>query len=161
MKAAPISLVDYFTTDLSFSTNKAFSAEKDVQFIETEFSVVPSVIKHSGKSSPDRSWQVSLEIQHQVAPATNFPCSYRVSLVGLFTVATRVKEEDEERTVKVHGASVLYGIAREIVRAVTGRGPHRPVLLPTVSFYETKPTEPPVADGKVPVPPPSKKRTKS
>lgn len=135
MKAAPISLVEYFATDLTLSANRNFSADKPTEVKPGEFNVEVLTQLTSGTQEPHR-WQVTLEIKHQAAVETNFPYAFRLVLVGFFQVESRVKTENEERTVKIHGASVLYGMAREITRAMTGRGPHRAVLLPTVSFYE-------------------------
>jgi len=160
MKPSPISLIDYFATELSCLSNKAFDAAKEIKFVESEYCVSTSTTKNSSGSAQERRWQVSLEIRHQVGPQTNFPYSYRIALVGLFSVSPWVKEEDEERTVKVHGASVLYGMAREIARALTGRGPHRPVLLPTVSFYEAKPQEKVEAEKPAPALVPEKTQKK-
>ena len=138
MKAAPISLVDYFATDLSLATNRNFAADKAVQFVDSEFLVDVALKPISPTTPTDRVWQVTLEVRHTPGPETNFAYSYRVVLVGQFSVAPRVEKTEEERTVRIHGASVLYGMAREIVRALTGRGPFRPVILPTVSFYEQR-----------------------
>lgn len=135
MKPAPISLLEYFASDLAFSANPKFSPEKPTEIKKNEFGVDIG-LQLAPNESVDHRWQLTMEIKHQAAPETNFPYSFRLVLVGFFSVAERVKPEDEERTVKIQGASVLYGMAREIVRAVTGRGPHRPVMLPTVSFYE-------------------------
>jgi preprotein translocase subunit SecB len=41
---------------------------------------------------------------------------------------------------EVNGASMLYGAAREIVRAMTARGPYFQTVLPSVSFYPKKET---------------------
>lgn len=138
MKEAPISLLDYFAADLALATNQAFVADKPIKFNDAEYVVDVSVKRSDSASETERRWQVVLDVRHQPGPETNFPYSYRVTLVGQFDVAQRVKAEDEERTVRIHGASVLYGMTREIVRGLTGRGPYRPVLLPTVSFYEQK-----------------------
>ncbi len=136
MKAAPITLVEYFATDLTLSANRNFAADKPTEVKPGEFVVE---VMNQSVPTPDtnRRWQVTLEIKHQAAADTNFPYAFRLVLVGFFLVEDRVKTENEERTVKIHGASVLYGMAREITRAMTGRGPHRAVMLPTVSFYET------------------------
>lgn len=135
MKAAPISLVEYFATDLALSANRAFSADKPTEVKPGEFTV-EVLAQHTPSTQESRRWQVTLEIKHQAAADTNFPYAFRLVLVGFFLVEAGVKQENEERTVKIHGASVLYGMAREITRAMTGRGPHRAVMLPTVSFYE-------------------------
>lgn len=138
MKLARISLIDYFATDLVLGTNHAFSPDQPVKFEEKDFVVTPTVRKNEGAPLDGRRWQVIVEIRHQPAPGVNFPYSYRVVLVGQFGVQDGVQTEDEERFVRIQGASVLYGMAREIVRALTGRGPYRPVILPTVNFYEQK-----------------------
>jgi preprotein translocase subunit SecB len=153
MKPAPITLIEYFATDLSLVTNRAFIPDKPVQFVEGEFHVDVALARNDRVDQTNRCWQVTLDVRHQPSPATNFPYSYRVVLVGQFNVDPQVKSDDEERTVRIHGASVLYGMTREIVRVLTGRGPYRPVLIPTVSFYEQKETTAmPVAASLVAVP---------
>ncbi len=138
MKPAQISLIEYFATDLVLGTNHTFAPDKPVKFDDKDLQV-DVAIKQNGQAPRDGTrWQVTIEIRHQPAPEVNFPYSYRVVLVGQFGIGPGVQPEDEERFVKIQGASVLYSMAREIVRALTGRGPYRPVILPTVSFYEQK-----------------------
>lgn len=145
MKEGIVNLLVYFATDSALSTNKGFSSEKPIKFGSFEFAVTVSVQKSAAAEGSERRWQVSLDVCHQPAPETNFPYTYRVALVGQFSDAPSVKPEDEERYVRIHGASVLYGMTREFVRVLTGRGPFRPVHIPTVSFYEQKPTASPAA----------------
>ena len=139
MKPAPITLIEYFATDLLLATNHTFQPDKPLQFTESD--LVVEVKTHHNESAPkdENRWQVSLEVRHQPGPAVNFPYSYKVVLIGQFSVATTVAKDSEEWMVRIQGASMLYSMAREIVRALTGRGPYRPVILPTVSFYEQKP----------------------
>lgn len=151
MKPARISLIDYFATDLVLGTNHAFAPDLPVKFEHKDFVVVPAVRKNEDAPRDGQRWQVTLEIRHQPAPGVNFPYSYRVVLVGQFGVQDGVRSEDEERFVRIQGASVLYGMAREIVRALTGRGPYRPVILPTVNFYEQKLQPPAAATPEAPV----------
>ena len=136
--SAPISLIDYFATDLSLATNHAFDPAKPLQFAESDLFIDVATKQNEQAPRDSNRWQVSLEVRHQPAPNANFPYSYRVVLLGQFGVAPTVQAADEERMVRVQGASMLYSMAREIVRALTGRGPYRPVILPTVSFYEQK-----------------------
>lgn len=155
MKQAPISLLEYFATDIALSANPQFSADKPLENNERDFGVDVKV-QQAPKAPEDHRWQVTLELTHQAAPETNFPYAFRVVLVGFFKTESWVKTDDEERMVRIHGASVLFGMSREIVRAMTGRGPHRPVMLPTVSFYEQKPSASEIAPDKsasAPLPP--------
>ncbi|MFA6959389.1 MAG: hypothetical protein WC205_01405 [Opitutaceae bacterium] len=135
MKAAPITLLDYCATDLSFTANREFAQERPVDFRMEDFAATPTV-QLSPRDNEPRRWQLTLEIKHTPVVGCNFPYAYRLVLVGFFRAEDSVTSANEERTVRIHGASVLYGMGREIVRAVTGRGPHRAVLIPTVSFYD-------------------------
>lgn len=149
MKPAPISLLDYFVAELSFTANPEFvdSKPSEASIGDGDFRAEVAVLRQAEA----RHWQVVLEVKQQAAANKNCPYSFRVKVVGLFLAAESVPAQHEERTAKIHGASVLYGVTREVVRAVTGRGPHRAVLIPTVSFYETPPTpklpEPIAADN--------------
>ena len=146
MKLARINLIEYFATDLMLGTNNAFASDRPVHFEDKDLVVHVTAKKNETAPRDGRRWQVTLEIRHQPAPGVNFPYSYRVVLVGQFGVQDGVQSQDEERFVRIQGASVLYGMAREIVRALTGRGPYRSVILPTMNFYERKPDGPsPVA----------------
>ncbi len=135
MKPAPINLLDYFATDIALRANPGFDGNRALEFKIGDFNAEPTVLR-SPSESVERRWQVSLDIRYTPGEGVNYPYAYRVHLVGFFKVEDWVALENEERTVRIHGASVLYGMAREIVRALTGRGPHRPVLIPTVSFYD-------------------------
>lgn len=141
MKPAPINLLEYFVTDLALSANPEFATERPIETKEGDFDVKVRQ-QPAPKAADDHRWQVTLEIIHQSVQGTNVPYAFRVVMVGFFKSESYVKTEDEERMVRIQGASVLYGMAREIVRAMTGRGPHRPVILPTVSFYDAKPSQP-------------------
>ena len=140
MKPAPITLLEYFVTDLTVSANREYKAGEPAKYLETEFIAEPSVLKIPTETDP-RRWQVTLNIKYVPTAGTNFPYAYNVVIVGIFHVEASVAPENEERTVRIQGASVLYGMAREIVRAMTGRGPHRAVLLPIVSFYDPPPPQ--------------------
>lgn len=58
-----------------------------------------------------------------------------IELSGYYRVHENY-ESDPERLIRITGASMLYGVAREMVSAVTARGPHGLLTLPSVSFYE-------------------------
>jgi len=141
MKTAPITLLDYYVTDMSVTANREFAYDKPLDIRSRDFSVTPSVMRVALENEP-RRWQVTLEIKNILNPGINSPYAYRFILVGFFRAEASVTPENEERTVRIQGASVLYGMAREIVRAMTGRGPHRAVLLPTVSFYDPPSPQP-------------------
>jgi hypothetical protein len=66
-----------------------------------------------------------------------------VEIIGFVRASPLVKEEDIERLMRINGTSLVFSAAREIIRAITSRGPFKPILLPTVTFWEAKPPPPP------------------
>jgi preprotein translocase subunit SecB len=83
---------------------------------------------------PNRLMAV-LEIQSQTAPEIKLPYDFRAVLVGYFRLHPEMSIEDRERAMealKTTAASVLYSIARELIAAVTSRGPYPAIVLPTV-----------------------------
>ncbi|HVU31795.1 MAG TPA: protein-export chaperone SecB [Opitutaceae bacterium] len=69
-----------------------------------------------------------------------------VEVMGYFTLSDAVPEKDRDRTVVVHGCTLLFGMVREMVCAVTARGPWPMLTLPTMSFHDLVP---------MPAPPPA------
>jgi preprotein translocase subunit SecB len=160
MKPAAISLLEYFATDLVLGTNPSFRPDQPLQFEDKDLVIAVDAKQDATAPRNGKRWQVTLDVRHQPAADANFPYSYRVVLVGQFGVGENVKPEDEERWAKIHASSVLYGMAREIVRALTGRGPYRPVILPTVSFYEQGAAPKPTAPAVAPIPAPKRRTPK-
>jgi preprotein translocase subunit SecB len=137
MNPSPLQLEQYFVTELHFSVNPTFDSTKSVELKQDHFVVEAASIRN--EKSPDR-WQVTLRIKHQLIAPVNTPYSFTVEIVGLFHI-NAAWPQDKERLVKTNGPSVLYGIGREIVRGLTLSGPYAGVLIPSVSFYESAPTE--------------------
>ena len=140
MNVAAIQLNHYFVTDLAVKANLKFDPEKDVEGRMDEFLAVPKLRPMGDEEGTSRDWQVELDIRHQPGPDVNFPYEFRLELVGFFRVSEDLRNKGdadaERRFVKVNGASILYGIAREIIRANSARGPWEGIMLPTVSFFE-------------------------
>lgn len=75
-----------------------------------------------------------LDIEHQSIEEANSPYTFHLRLVGFFNWIPDIVVKDPEKAFKVNGPSILYGIAREIVRTETARGPFPSVTLPSASF---------------------------
>jgi len=59
-----------------------------------------------------------------------------VEVVGLFTISDSILEKDRDQIVSVHGSSLLFGMAREMISNITARGPWPMFVLPTVTFQD-------------------------
>ncbi|RME69384.1 MAG: hypothetical protein D6781_08710 [Verrucomicrobia bacterium] len=81
-----------------------------------------------------RQWRVRLVIrlsgQKETAPPPYTGC---IAVEGHYAVHEKYPY-DPERLIRVTGASMLYGATREMVSAITSRGPHGMLTLPSVSF---------------------------
>ena len=60
-------------------------------------------------------------------------------MLGFFLVLDGYPEDKIERLVHINGPSMLYGALREIVKAVTLRGPYGAIILQSPSFYLPEP----------------------
>jgi preprotein translocase subunit SecB len=68
------------------------------------------------------------------------PAPYRVDLetVGYFELIGEIKKSDREDIAKVNGASLLYGVLREILFSITARYPKGSLVLPSVNFHDLR-----------------------
>jgi preprotein translocase subunit SecB len=141
---SPIELERYFVTDQAVTARAAYDPEQEIATRIEEYSVENKARHLQEEAQVSDTWEVSVTIKHQPSPETNFPYDFRLTIVGIFrsTVAD-AKPEMVERLMKINGSSILYGMAREIIRANTERGPWNGIVIPTHSFYEPKvsPTE--------------------
>ncbi len=83
-----------------------------------------------------RDWQVTLKVWQNVTNGKNIPYEFSVEVVGLFEISSvpGVEIKDPEKFVRINGSSLLFGVAREIIRNNTSAGPYVPIMLPTVNF---------------------------
>ena len=89
-------------------------------------------------SDDSRKWQITLRIALNASPESNSPYSFLLEMIGFIDVADTVSEDRIERFARINGTSLIFAAAREIIKAATSRGPFKPLLLPTVTFWEPK-----------------------
>jgi len=133
MKPSQLELHDYFVTSLSLTANRSYDREKGVKPSVNDLQVEPIL----GPDQKDnRHWQLTLKVNYRPGPDVNTPYHFSVEIVGLFQVSPQVTEEKIKWWIETNATAVLYSALREIVRAVTSRGPYPALLLPTGTFYE-------------------------
>jgi preprotein translocase subunit SecB len=141
MAAPPLELLSYFLTELQFSASRQFDPSKPIEANREHFVCNSSFLSDPGNP---RHYQVSLTVKHPPNESINHPYTFALEIVGFFEVRDGYPLEGLERMVRITAPSLLYGIAREVVRATTGHGPFLSVIIPTVSFFEppAKPVPP-------------------
>ena len=130
MKLSPLQLEYYFVVESHVTACRDFKSEEPISVQASDIEVVPNV-KPIGE---ERRWEVTLRVQYTPGPEVNTPYTFSIELVGFFTVKPDWPADHVERLVHTNGPTILFGIARGVVRDITGRGPHPPMILPTASF---------------------------
>ena len=136
MKLSPPQLLDYFVAELHFSLNSKFDPKENVEKKLADIEATPGCTPIADKP---RCWSISLELKYQPAADTNTPYLFALTLVGMVEVDEEFPAKLTERLVQTNGPSILYSIARELVREQTARGPEGPFILPTASFVQDPP----------------------
>lgn len=123
----------YFATGLSLHANINYKVGDPIVLEWEDIRVDSSVEKPNGKNPV---WQVTLKVSQDIIQGKNVPYDFSIEIVGLFDIVKIAGFEinDQEKFVRVNGSSLLFGVAREIIRNNTAAGPYAAVLLPTVNF---------------------------
>ena len=131
MKLSPIQLEAYAVTDVSCRANQEHKSDQTVSYREEDI-----VIDHGCErdAADDRLWKSFLSVKIQPRTESNAPYYVSLQLSGLVRALPQLESKDIETLMKVNGASLLYGVAREVVRQVTSIGPYAPLLIPSVTF---------------------------
>ena len=146
MDIAPIQLVDYFVHSIQVEALTDFDSSQPANLDFRSLKVNTDVFR--ADDSRERSFGLELVIKQEQIEEKNLPYAYELRMVGFIEVLPpKLSEEKMRRLVEINGPSMLFGAAREIVRAATGRGPYGHVLIPSTTFY--KPPEMPKAKKKV------------
>ena len=135
MKPAQIQLTNYFVSELQFTANRGFETEADSKILVDDLQLVTTA---NPRPDSPREWQITLRIALDAPPERNAPYTFLVEMIGFIHVDESVTDDRVGRFARINGTSLVFGAAREIIKAATSRGPFPPVLLPTVTFWEPK-----------------------
>lgn len=137
MTPAPLQLVDYWATSLHMEACPGYDPQKNTELhldsisVENEIRLLESA--QSGKNGTQ--WLVGLTIEQGPCADANIPYTFSVALQAIVLALPGGPEGERlERTVKANGPAMLFGAAREMIRALTGRGPHRAIIIPSTNF---------------------------
>jgi preprotein translocase subunit SecB len=136
MKAAQIQLTNYFVSELQFVANRDFKPDSPSTVATDELQVAHQALANADNN---RKWQITLRVALNASPESNSPYSFLLEMIGFIDVADSVSDDRIERFARINGTSIIFAAAREIIKAATSRGPYKPLLLPTVTFWEPKP----------------------
>jgi len=137
MKTAPLQLLDYWADYIHVETNSDFDSKKRADLFHESLDVTHSVQQLPTKDDPKESgtaWSTQLEITQTIPKGKNLPYSFTLKMKGIVAAHPDLQDERLERIVAANAPAMLFGAAREVIRAATGRGPYAPVLIPSTNF---------------------------
>lgn len=135
MNPSPLELHYYYTSGLSFSVNKEFKSQGPI-LSGDDLHIEVDVRDLQDHSQPQ--WLVTLLIRQHASE--DQPYAFSVELEGYFSIpGSRYDATASEKLLRTNGASILYGVAREMIRSLTAQGPYMPAFLPSVSFRPVEP----------------------
>ena len=135
-KDAALSLERYFFTEIHVEANSAGLGKKtsDECFDITLFTSVETTELEEKPSG------VKLTIESDKDEEDKAYC-IKVTVFGIFEFHNSVPDDKKEMILYTSGASVLYGIVREMLTNLTSRSPFLPMTLPTVTFFPSRKEE--------------------
>jgi preprotein translocase subunit SecB len=141
MILAPLQLSDYWLDSVSVRTNSNFDPKREADLEVDSIKVKSDVklLKSDNQAEAGTVWMVFLEIRQSLPEGKNIPYEFSLEMCGIVAAHPSLTDEKRERAVQVNGPSMLFGAAREILRAATGRGPYAPVIIPSTNFFQRLP----------------------
>ncbi|MFC4994454.1 protein-export chaperone SecB [Rubritalea tangerina] len=135
MKLSALQLDHYFIQSQGFEMDPNFNPEEDI--VHSTKSLDVNVIFDTFTQEDDGGNDVQacfLEVQHEAPDDINAPYLFHLRIVGYFSWLPNTKVENKNRVFRVNAPSMLYGMARDMIKTDTSKGPYSPVHLPSVSF---------------------------
>lgn len=161
MTPAPLQLLDYWATSLHMEACPEYDPKKDTELRLDSITVENEVklLESPEPRQPGTQWLVGLTIEQAPCKTANIPYTFSVALQGIvLALPGGLEDERLERAIKANGPAMLFGAAREMIRALTGRGPHRAVIIPSTNFLPQTPPAPSPIDSPKRAKKPTRKR---
>lgn len=135
MQNSPVELLFYYVESLRWKAETGFDPE-------TAPSLKASDLQWKLQRNDDEkegSRKAAYRLQLTLPSSKNhFPYSFEIVLIGFFHLTEEIADEAVERVLDANAPAILYGAAREALATSIGRGPFRPLLLPSVHFQNIK-----------------------
>lgn len=133
MGLSPLQLINYFFDEIAIKANADYNENLDGELKGF------NVTFEAGENKNDPLLRrFILKIGQKNEPEQ--PYELKISIIGIFRVdsgfAARKTVEELERLLNTNCPSMLYSAARETVATLTGRGPYKTYILPSVSFAD-------------------------
>lgn len=131
MRLSPLQLERYILTDFGVRPNPHHDIARGVELEESDMQVAH---EHVRDGSDPRRWFIRVRVVVAGEGRPRLSYLVTVDLMGWVRFTDGFEAPDLEQLASVNGSSLLYGVARELVRSATALGPFPALLLPALSF---------------------------
>ena len=143
MRISPVQLNLYLFTKVQVTPAEApaFSSDISPRPINWDQVVFGAKIDFGWAEQDEkdrRAFAVRLFLTIDNEQGTPSPYLVELGVMGFFTLLGDIPNEDRENIAKVNGASLLYGVLREMLFGLTARFPAGPAILPSMNFLDLK-----------------------
>lgn len=147
MKPSPLQL-----THSHFSGLSIVALDVEPELIGNNGSIYPDIprdaleirveLGYSGdaKDAP-HEFLVKVGISSSESLPDNFPYRFAAQIEGIFTIDHDGDFDERKRMIVINGGSMLFGIVREQILALSLRHKNGPLLLPSLDFRGLGPTD--------------------
>lgn len=141
MRPSPLQLRHVFYTKVSVLRNPSDVKEPRQHAVGFDFEGAKIGAKvgtalRKGQDDDPRDFVVNLELLIDSKEGKPVPYIVDIGVVGVFNVLPSLPKEKRQDLIAVNGASILYGVIREIVLSLTSRFSAGPLTLPGMNFED-------------------------
>lgn len=135
MLLSPLRLDSYYFEELAFRHDEAFDAERNHASAPLDPDDLEAAIDYGHRPDDERTRFYRLQLE--LPPLEGrYSCSFRAVAVGFFALDASCPDAEIALLANTNAPAVLYGVMREAVAALSGRGPLPPLCLPSVNFLD-------------------------
>ncbi|MCC5790412.1 MAG: protein-export chaperone SecB [Opitutales bacterium] len=131
-------LLDYWVDFIQVKANPQYDSQNDPQMDFDSIQVNHDVQRFPPpKDMPEENgslWSVEIQIEQELKTGKNIPYTFSLEMRGIIAVHPSIEKDKLDQQIQVNGPTLLFGAAREIIRAATGRGKFGPVVIPSTRF---------------------------
>lgn len=135
MNPSPLQLDRYIITEFSFKSHVDYQYPGDYTG-KVDISDLKCEVSTRRHKTEKQRWLIDLTLDLPQGVKKRYPYSFKISLVGFFTVSDLYPDKKVDFLVQANSPALLYSAAREFIATVTGRGPYLALWLPSVMFLK-------------------------
>lgn len=138
MQSSPLQLEFYYVESLRWKTDAAYEPAGENAPLQAS-DLKAHLERGVNAGADDEARAAAFRLTLTLDPSQGrFAYAFEIVLSGFFRLDDSVPEEHIAPILEANAPALLYGAAREALATSLGRGPFRPLLLPSVNFLDVQ-----------------------